>query len=88
MNCLQTPGVMIGQAAIGLLSALMAIFIQTITKDPIRNGRLFFGFAFVWTVVSIGIYIWLWGNRPLESENRQSDQLLDDEDQLIGYPLD
>ncbi|GMR46290.1 hypothetical protein PMAYCL1PPCAC_16485, partial [Pristionchus mayeri] len=48
--------VLIGQALAGICSSLLSIICQAATDDDILNGQIYFGAAFIWTIVSILCY--------------------------------
>ncbi|KAF8363066.1 hypothetical protein PRIPAC_89989, partial [Pristionchus pacificus] len=51
--------VIIGQSIAGITTCLMSIFCQAATESAILNGRVYFGIAFTWTIVSVICYLFV-----------------------------
>ncbi|KAF8362632.1 hypothetical protein PRIPAC_89555 [Pristionchus pacificus] len=51
--------VIIGQSIAGITTCLMSIFCQAATENAILNGRVYFGIAFTWTIVSVICYLFV-----------------------------
>ncbi|KAF8371594.1 ent-6, partial [Pristionchus pacificus] len=51
--------VMIANAAAGMGTSLLSIGCQAATDNAILNGRIYFGLAFIWTIVSVFCYLYL-----------------------------
>ncbi|KAF8374147.1 hypothetical protein PRIPAC_80576, partial [Pristionchus pacificus] len=73
--------VMIASAVAGMGTSLLSIVCQATTDNAVLNGRIYFGIAFVWTIISIFCYLYLvTSSQEKESVEMDSDPIVHDND--------